>query len=316
MRPDGSTQQTSADKTSPTVHLPPPDSGTAETDGEVWLAMCEQAVAYYHQHQRFPPWSIPAGRWLNDQRHALVGNTSCPLDPRRRALLDERLPGWSKTIPVPQNLTKHDARWLLHLDDAVAYREQHGRLPPSKSTLLGRWLDTQRQLAKGKSKPKTLAPWRRTLLDQRLPGWSEPVDYDAAWTTRLDEAVAYREQHGRLPPHSTRVGQWLETQRQVAKANKKPLALVPWRRALLDERLPGWSEPVYHDTAWTTQLDEAVAYYEQHGRLPPASTKPGRWLAKQRQLARGTLKPGTLVPWRRAMLDQRLPGWLEPGRNR
>jgi hypothetical protein len=86
----------------------------------------------------------------------------------------------------------------------------------------------------------------------------------------------------------------------------------------MDERLPGWLETNRatanqrrNDVTWAVWLDDIVAFYEQHRRLPPKSTRLGEWLSRQRQIARGQMRY-TMDPERRAMLDERLPGWLNP----
>jgi hypothetical protein len=82
------------------------------------------------------------------------------------------------------------------------------------------------------------------------------------------------------------------------------------RRALLDRHLPGWLDTSHRDDAgWVAWLDQAVAFYAQHGHLPPKRTPVGRWLARQRQTARGQ-RNITMDPQRQALLDERLPGWL------
>ena len=133
---------------------------------ERWLSQLEEVLAYYRQHGRFPHAKHPqGGLWLENQRQIARGNRNYPLDPRRRAVLDQLLPGWLKA-PTPP---KDDATWAAQLDRVVAHYEQSGRFP-AYGTQLGRWFHTQRQLARG-NRRYPLDPQRWAMLDERLPGW-------------------------------------------------------------------------------------------------------------------------------------------------
>ena len=62
-----------------------------------------------------------------------------------------------------------------------------------------------------------------------------------------------------------------------------------------------WSWNRYTD-AWEANLSVVVAYYEEHGRVPPPSARGGSWVRKQR--GRG----GLLSDERKAKLEA-LPWW-------
>lgn len=176
--------------------------------------------------------------------------------------------------------------------------------------------------------------WR--YLDRRSVNTSEsPVERDRVWRREAEQAAAFLTEHGRLPLQGTPLGGWLTAQRRAGREG----TLVPWRRAWLNTSLPGWeSRQVEPDpmtkvgrdaeTArrsavrrkfgerWAANLDQAVSFYDQHGYLPPGSISVGRWLGAQRSLARKTEPGPTLLPSRRALLDERLPGWISPSRGR
>ncbi len=74
------------------------------------------------------------------------------------------------------------------------------------------------------------------------------------------------------------------------------------RKARL-EALPCFSWIRYSE-AWEANLSAAVAYYEEHGRVPPPSAPGGLWVRKQRE------RWGLLGDERKAKLEA-LPWWAE-----
>jgi hypothetical protein len=75
------------------------------------------------------------------------------------------------------------------------------------------------------------------------------------------------------------------------------------RKAKLDAL--GWWVWDPHDAAWDARYDELVAYYAEHGTLPPKSTPGGlgKWVTTQRK------KRATMDADRKAKLDA-LPWWV------
>ncbi|MCL2455282.1 MAG: helicase associated domain-containing protein [Micrococcales bacterium] len=276
-----------------------------------WAAWFDQATDYYEQHGHMPPWSLPVGRWLSRQRQIVRRKINLgTIDQRRKDLLDEHLPGWF-------SVSDHDDEmWAARLDEAVAFLEQHGRVPPTGPTTLGSWISTQRQAARGRL-PYPLDPSRRALLDERLPGWMGAGRRDdPGWAASFEEAVAFYKQHRCFPPWETPLGVWLGHQRAVLRGREQRRGIDPKRRALLDAHLPGWADVSKRDDAgWTASFEVAVAFYKQYGRLPSRSAPGGVWLARQRQAMKGQSR-SVMDPRRQALLDEHLPGWLSPPRGR
>jgi hypothetical protein len=165
--------------------------------------------------------------------------------------------------------------WSTRFDELVAFYEANGRCPPQSTPGLGSWIANQR------TRRARLPTERKARLDS-LPWWAWDA-YDAAWSTRLDELVAFYEANGRCPTRSApgELGSWVTTQRTCRAT------MSAERKARLDG-LPWWVwDPL--DAAWSTKFDGLVAYQAEHARLPPQSTTGlGRWVCLQR-LARGTM---------------------------
>jgi hypothetical protein len=240
-----------------------------------WSTHFDELVSYYAEHVRLPPQRTPLGHWVNMQR------TKCAtMLPERKAKLDAL--AWWVWDP-------RDAAWSARYDELVAYHAEHGGLPPL-STPLGTWVHNQRTKRTKRTKRATMLPERKAKLDA-LEWWTwDPLD--TAWSTKFDEFVAYHAEHGRLPPQSTPLGKWVHKQRT------KRATMDAERKAKLDAL--GWWEWDPHDAAWDAMFDELVAYYAEHGRLPPRSTPPmrlGYWVHTQRQ------RRATMDAERKAKLD-------------
>jgi hypothetical protein len=143
-----------------------------------------------------------------------------------------------------------------------------------------------------------------TVLKQATPSFDANVEATAAFCA----------EHGRRPsrkakgPEEKRLGEWLGGQR---KADRKG-NLGPARKALLDEKVPGWDESF--DDIYAANVDATAAFCAEHGRWPSAMAKGpeekrlGRWLSTQRVAN----KKGNLSPARKALLDEKVPGWDAP----
>jgi hypothetical protein len=264
------------------------------TDG--WEARFAEMVAYYTEHGRVPPQSSgAAGRWASMQRQ-----TRATMSTERKAKL-EALPWWSWVS------TASSDGWEARFEEMVEYYEAHGRAPPQSSGGAGRWVHTQRVY-------RGTMPVERKAKLEALPWWSwgstaasgdgvasrrgssvAGAAAESAWEVRLAEMVGYYEAHGRVPPQSSgSSGIWARKQR----ARRDTMSAE--RKAKL-EALPWWSWSRYTDE-WETKLSVVVAYYEEHGRVPPPSTPGGSWVRKQR------VRRGLLADERKARLEE-MPWW-------
>jgi hypothetical protein len=251
-----------------------------DTLQDAWSTRYDELVAFYVDNGTLPPQSTLGGlgMWATTQR---MRRETMP--PERKARL-EALEWWAWNVLA-------DA-WSPRFDELVAYHAEHGRLPPrSTEGALGAWVIQQR------TERATMAPERKARLEA-LPWWTWDVHGDA-WSTRLDELVAYHAEHGMIPLFATPggLGTWVVTQRQ-ARAT-----MTPERKARL-EALPWWVwDPL--DYVWSTKLDELVAYHAEHGRLPTQKTAGGlgAWVTKQRT------KRATMAPENKARLEA-LEWWV------
>jgi hypothetical protein len=224
-----------------------------------WSTNFDELVAYHAEHGRLPPCSTRGlGIWVDGQRQRRA-----TMSVERKARL-EALEWWAWDA--------RDEAWSTKFDELVAYHAEHGRLPTRWTPGgLGTWVYSQRQCR------ATMTPERKAKLEALA--WWVWNTLDDAWSTRYDELVAYRAEHGRTPPCSMPgIGNWVAMQR------KARATMAPERKARL-EALGWWAwNPL--DEAWTTRLDELVAFYEATGRLPPVETPGGlgTWVTTQRKV--------------------------------
>jgi hypothetical protein len=181
--------------------------------------------------------------------------------------------------------------WPFRYEELVAYYTEHHTIP-QRSTPggIGHWVHTQRNTR------ATMDTHRRAKLDA-LPFWAWSAR-DDWWSIRFEELVSFYAEHHRIPPRSTSGGlnDWVRNRRQAR------YTMDVERRARLDA-LPFW---VWNsqDDAWLTRLDELVAFYAEHGRIPTQATPVlGPWV--QIQLANRE----AMDVERKARLDA-LPWWI------
>jgi DNA repair protein RadD len=164
--------------------------------------------------------------------------------------------------------------WSTRYDELVAFCEANGRMPPTSTAGIGKWVSHQRAA-------RAMMSQERKAKLEALRFWAWDA-LDDAWSTRYDELVAFYEENGCMPPTSTAgLGPWVSTQR-------KTLATMPHERKERLTALRFWTwDPL--DEAWSARFAELVAFCEANGRMPSVKTAGlGPWVNRQR-LARATM---------------------------
>jgi hypothetical protein len=241
--------------------------------------------------------NAPLGHWVHNQRKFF----------RKGTLSEERIAALSG-IGLVLERHRDMAAWGKRYNELVQYKQQHGDcLVPCghENKLLRAWVRQQRDLY-GKNK---ITEERVAMLNQLEFSWEkeEQVDREAAWTTRYNELVNYKQQHGNfdVPQHSETnptLWKWCYSQRTMYKEQKLPEDRI----AKLNEINFPWGKPrVDQDTQWTTRYNELAEYrakfgdckvprkYEEHPKLV-------NWIRRQRKL----LKEGKLSAERVAKLNE------------
>jgi hypothetical protein len=140
--------------------------------------------------------------------------------------------------------------------DVAAFFEMNERWPSAASTdceerRLGKWLNRQRQAVAG----RTMDPFRRGILDQRMPGWL--VTPAEAWIERARDISNFLLANGRPPrlnaePAPERmVAVWLNAQQVLLSAG----SLHPSRIGWLDDHCPNWRSPVTIPTPGSSETE-------------------------------------------------------------
>ncbi|MFJ4887830.1 Helicase associated domain protein [Streptomyces sp. NPDC088731] len=203
--------------------------------------------------------------------------------------------------------------WWEGYHEAARYHEERGHLlvPAEHRTStgfrLGGWIAQRRyEFRRG-----LLGADRAAKLDAIGMVWDPAAD---AFAENLDEATAFRAQHGHLRIASSHVtesgvslGRWLNKQRFLHSRGK----LAPEREAALEALGITWVVNLVEE-AWTAGLDAARAYHRKHGHLnAPRSHRTadghrlGDWLNTQRTKRR----KGELPPERTAALNALGMAW-------
>lgn len=235
-----------------------------------------------------------AGIWLNK-------HTKLPESDAKSAILNSRIPGWDDD--------HSERRWNDNVEALVSFVAAHHRFPNQadkvqESRRLGAWLSNNRH-ASGR-----VSPQHRADLDRRVPGWD--MSAEDKWGARLELAVTYFAQHGRLPSiHAddravAASGRWVGIQRRAGDS------LPSRRQVALDAKLPAWRDR--RDDKWDAMLEYAVTFESANGHLPSKvkddkeQRRAAQWLQSQ--------KMGTgMTPAREQQLDARIPRWREASRD-
>ena len=261
----------------------------APTD-EAWAARLNELTKYKAANGdcNVPYSQGPLGLWVSKQR---VNYKNGKLSQERLDLLESAGFVWES----------FEETWMARFDELVDFKNDNGdcNVPYSQGPL-GMWVHSQRQSYKeGK-----LSQERVDLLDSIGFSW-EP--FDEAWTTRFDELVDFKNDHGdcNVPQGQGSLGMWVNRQREEVKAGR----LSEERIELLESIGFEWilREPIRTnlswklDEQWKMKYTELVHYLIEHGtcNVPQKYGPLGTWVGKQRK----TYKEGSMLQFRTEYLD-------------
>lgn len=276
-----------------------------------WEERLSELAAFVAEHGRNPSGYRPAEQrlfgWLVNQRHPDAALSEEEIL-RRHARLDEMVPSWR---PADRR-----EMWDQRCEELRIFVERYGRLPTrgddeEAAPGLARWIESQRRAAAGSVRRRGWSDERQQKLDAAVPGWDTTVEerLDAAFEATLQELRELIDSHGVRPwpgdlPKVRHLSAWL------GRLRSDPL-LPPDRVAALDDVCPGWRDPL---PAWSVRLQELADFVNHTRRLPTHSDIAARstycWLMNQRR--RLPSSDDQRAKERRALLDERVPGWLGP----
>ena len=190
--------------------------------------------------------------------------------------------------------------WELMYAEAKKYYSEHGNLMVPKNyktetgLSLGLWLNTQRQIYKGKA-DGFLTDEQIAQLNAIGIVWDNYRDL--SWEKSYLEAKDYYNKFGDLlvpikyvTESGFPLGVWIMSMRQ-ARANQRSNTVTEERLHKLDEIGMVWD--VFSDQ-WERNYLEAVEYYREHGNLlvpvryiSPNGIRLGSWIASQRMIRNG-----------------------------
>ena len=183
--------------------------------------------------------------------------------------------------------------WDYYFAAASTYYAKHGNLkvPLRYKTpgglSLGDWVQTQRQIRKGKRTFGTLTQQQIERLDRIGMVWE--TKSETAWARGLEAARRYRQQYGDLQVPSAykdadgfALGNWIRNTRSRFGSG----GLKESQIRELDALDMVWNSI---DAKWERCYAEAALYYEKHGSLnlapkyvSPSGVRLGAWLENQR----------------------------------
>lgn len=265
---------------------------------EAWVPGFDEAVTEHFAR---------GGRSMasNGFDQVLVGITTSPSDrePLRRA---NHVAAMTETREKLEQ--KQLDRWQKKLDDVVAFRDKHGRIPafvPEErdETVMSTWLSTQR----AKARQGVLCPVRKGRLDESVPDWMFVPDGPIAFEDRCKEVGEFFFDNWRHPFNCSDsweenvLGRWLLNQKRFHRNQ----SLRPANVELLGHYAGAW-----HSLKKTRvpEVKQVASFKRKHRRLPQSESSDasesylGRWLDHQINRSH----QGTLFEAQRAALEEAL----------
>ncbi len=229
-------------------HVP----GWADLRGSVFEMNVAHAAAQVTRLGRLPrlgsadPGEVKAARFLDRCRLSARGKPSgmSTWTQQHKMLLDTQLPGWDELHTLAE-------RFEANVAHAAAQVARLGRIPRGRAgdvdeRRAGVFLGHCRRAIRGQGHMAgAWTPQRKALLDRHVPGWDDPRG--SAFEANVAHAAAQVARLGRIPRGQAgdvderKSGVFLDRCRSSARGKGNSAgAWTPQRKALLDERVPGW----------------------------------------------------------------------------
>ncbi len=235
-----------------------------------WEMGYEAAKAYAEAHgdlivpASYKEGVYPLGTWLIHQR---VLCRDGKLSPERIEKLDGLGMKWADR-PAKHRADVWESCYAL----AKQFHADHGhiQIPPDyrvADVALGKWLEEQKQIVRGKKANKALSQEQMHQFEALGMDWRSKSDQ--VWDARCEELTAWCHTHGSTSvPQGTPLSNWLNTQRRKYKQGKLTKRQI--------EKLFAVGITWETDTAWEVGLAHAEAYIAAH----PGEDIPARYVCE------------------------------------
>jgi len=247
-----------------------------------WNDMYELLKKYTEEHNRLPlARNEELGGWLDHQKRGFKKNTITQ-EQKNQFMKLEPFKIWYENDEL-----KEKKDWNIKYELLKKYIEENNSLPPQKHKELGGWLGNQKNLVKQNKNTKErkellmkLEPFKVWYENDQTKQKRERKD----WNEIYGLLKKYVNEHKKLPEIRSRIGNWLNTQKQAVKKEM----ITHERRKLLMELEPfkEWYEDDQKKErkGWNEMYEILKKYVEENNRLPSHSHKDlGCWLASQKE---------------------------------
>ncbi len=260
---------------------------------EIWNHYYQLLKEYQEEHgnvdvpQSYEKNGIKLGIWLNNQRQAYKGTSTCKITEEQIKLLNHLGIRWQL----------RDRTWDDYYQLLKEYQEKHGNIDVPRSyekdgMKLGAWLSSQRHAYNGKGK---IAEEKIELLNHLGMNWQIR---DKIWNDYYQLLKEYQEEHGNIDvPYSyekdgIKLGIWLNNQRKAYQKKGKN-KIIEEQIQRLDQLGMKWQ---VEKRTWYDYYQLLKEYQEKHGTTnvstyyqdeKPEEYRLGVWLHHQRQAYNG-----------------------------
>lgn len=271
----------------------------------------ERTEALCREHGRFPGAGRNAGsrertlrQWIQE-----AGGDS-PRALRDAIALDARLPGW--------RVSPGERAFLASAAEVADFAQAHGRFPRAydgdpDERRLGDWLSSAGGGREGYGNvrwdERREAVWGLLQDLKRSLGPSAEELHAEHFARRTADVAEFYRTHGRLPLSGSDTAHERSLYLWFLRACAARSRWTPERERVFAEILGDTPVRAARDARFEARVGQVARFVREHGRLPGERTGS---LYNFVSTNRRELRSGRLSPWRRAMLDEQVPGWC-PG---
>ena len=260
-----------------------------------WDTMYGYARQYYEENGNLEipyryktPEGYSLGNWISTQRKVYAGLQYGSLSEERIAKLEAIGMVWDSYRALS---------WNRYYEEAKRYFDAHDDLTVPATYItdngvrLGTWIVNQRTA----KRDERISEEHIKKLDAIGMVWSVN---DQLWEQSFAACETYYREHGDLDipaaystPDGLQLGTWIFRQRDIRKGKVKGTPLTDEQIARLDSLGMAWDSKF--EQAWNRGLEEARAYFSEHGDLDvpatyvsPSGYRLGRWITTRREKGR------------------------------
>jgi len=180
-------------------------------------------------------------------------------------------------------ITSDEDIWYDKFNELKKYIDDNNKLPSFKSKL-SRWLKKQKinyKFYKNSMSNETIRnEWEKLINDEKYKYFF--IINEEIWYDKFNELKCFVDINGKLPVTKTKLGSWLNEQKQNYKYNMENKKIKKeWEIFINDDKYKHLF--ISRKNRWFDNFNKIKIYIDVNGSLPIEDSDLGKWISEQKK---------------------------------